>query len=66
VQRAGLYGTGQFTSDIIGDIRHGGSGFGALEGPALEQLTDIIKTAGGRERFSDLALQSMPANALYG
>jgi hypothetical protein len=65
IQRAGLYGTGQFTSDIIADIRHGGSGFGAIEGPTIEQLTDAIKVAAGRERFGDFALQSMPANALY-
>jgi hypothetical protein len=66
IERAGLLGTGQFSSDFINDIRHGGSGFGALEGPTLEQATDAIKVAGGRERFGDFTFHSMPCNTAYG
>ena len=54
-----------FAGPTIDDIRHGGLGIGALERPTLEQLTEAIKVAGGRGRFGDFALQSMPANALY-
>jgi hypothetical protein len=65
ISRAGIWGTGQFPSDFIADIRHGGPGFGAIEGPTIEQLVDGIKVGTGREPFSDFVLQSMPANALY-
>ena len=38
---------------------------GALLGPSVQQVLDSVKVMGGRERFGQLALKSMPANALY-
>jgi hypothetical protein len=66
IERGGLYGTSQFAVDAFGNIRHGGSGIGALTGPTVDQLTQAIKVLGGREQFNDFAVHSMPANALYG
>ena len=65
IERAGLFGVGQFAVDAAGDIKHGGSGLGMLAGPTLQQLGDGLSVLGGRERFSKFALDSMPANALY-
>lgn len=65
VERAGLLGVGQFRSDMLSDIRNGGIGVGALAGPTIEQLTDAVRVAGGRESMGHFALKSMPANALY-
>lgn len=47
------------------DTANGGSGVGALLSPTAQQLLDGVKVMGGRERFGQLALKSMPANALY-
>lgn len=68
VTRAGLQGTGQFSSDFVKNVREGDAAhaIGGLAGPTTEQLIDAIKTAGGNERFGTFALHSMPANALYG
>jgi hypothetical protein len=66
LQRAGLFGVGQTAIDAVADVHRGGSGFGALTGPTVEQLTDLVKTVGGSERAGTFALHSMPANALYG
>lgn len=65
VERAGILGVGQFALDGIGDIRHGGTGIGALGGPTLDQLTDAVSVLGGRREFGGFALRSMPANSLY-
>jgi len=65
VERAGILGVGQFALDGIGDIRHGGTGIGALGGPTLDQLTDAVSVLGGRREFGSFALRSMPANSLY-
>lgn len=65
MERSSLYGNTQFGVDAFKSIRHGGSGFDALPGPMIEQLLDSAKVIGGRERFSQLAIASMPANALY-
>lgn len=47
VERAGLYGVGQFGVDALQDVQHGGSGVGALLGPTVEQLTDAVRVIGG-------------------
>lgn len=65
VERAGLYGVGQFTTDFIRDVRHGGSGITAVAGPTVEQLAEALKVAGGREQFGTFFMRAMPANALY-
>lgn len=59
VERAGLYGVGQFSTDAL----HGN--FGSLTGPTIEQLGDAVSVLGGKERFGDFALKSLPANSLY-
>ena len=64
-ERAGLFGTGQFAIDALGDVQRGGSGVGALTGPTIEQLTDAIRVMGGREHFKTFAVHAMPANTLY-
>ena len=65
MERAGLFGVGQFGIDALADVQRGGSGIGALVGPSVEQMTDAVRTLGGREQFKTFALKSMPANALY-
>lgn len=65
VERAGLLGVGQFRADMLSDVTKGGIGVGALAGPTIEQLTDAVRVAGGRESMGHFALKSMPANALY-
>lgn len=65
VERAGILGVGQFALDGLGDMKHGGTGIGALTGPTVDQLLDAVSTIGGRREFSSFALRSMPANALY-
>lgn len=64
-ERGGLLGVGQFAVDAAKDLHRGGYGIGALTGPTFEQLADGLKTLGGREAPKTLALDSMPANALY-
>jgi hypothetical protein len=65
MQRAGLFGTGQFGVDFLTDIHRGGAGIGALEGPTLQQLTESLHVVGGSEQFKTFALKSLPANTLY-
>jgi hypothetical protein len=65
MERAGLFGVGQFGIDALGDLQRGGSGLGALMGPTAEQLTEGLQVLGGREQFKTLAVKSLPANALY-
>jgi hypothetical protein len=64
-ERGGLLGVGQFAVDAGKDLQRGGIGIGSLTGPTIEQLTDGLKTIGGREAPKTFALDSMPANALY-
>lgn len=65
MERAGIFGVGQFVLDGLGDIRNGGTGIGALAGPTVDQLTDAVQVLGGRREFGSFALRSMPANSLY-
>ncbi len=65
VQRAGLFGVGQFGIDVAEDLYRGGTGVGALSGPTIEQIGDIMQTAGGRKQFGSTLIDAMPANALY-
>lgn len=65
VQRAGLLGVGQFRYDIGNDVDRGGSGFGAMVGPTIQQLTQGVRVLHGKAQFEPFALNSMPANDLY-
>lgn len=65
IQRAGLLGVGQFGLDVAEDVGRGGTGFGALSGPTLEQLADAVQLLGGNKQFGPMLLDAMPANALY-
>jgi len=65
VQRAGLLGVGQFSQDFRDDVSRGGSGVGALAGPTVEQLEDVIQVVEGRKRGGGVVLNAMPANDLY-
>lgn len=62
IERAGLFGVGQFGVDIAKDLHRGGTGIGALAGPTIEQLGDAVSTLGGRRQFSTTAIDAMPAN----
>jgi hypothetical protein len=64
VQRAGLFGVGQFGIDAATNIHRGGIGVGALAGPTLEQLGDAASVIGGHKQFAPFALNAMPANSL--
>jgi len=64
MQRAGLFGVGQFGLDALHDVQHGGIGVTSLMGPAIEQLADGVKTMGGRESVGSFALDALPANIL--
>lgn len=66
VQRAGLFGVGQFGVDAAEGVQRGG-GFGvvgALSGPAIEQLGDAVSVVAGPQQFETFALNALPANAL--
>lgn len=65
VERAGLFGVGQFALDMYQDVKLGGMGIGALGGPTIDQLSDAIQVVGGVRQFEPFALRSLPANALY-
>jgi hypothetical protein len=65
VQRAGLFGVGQFGVDAAKDLHRGGMGIGALAGPTIEQLGEAAKTVAGPEQFKTFALNALPANALF-
>jgi hypothetical protein len=65
VQRSGLWGVSQFGRDVYNDRLHGGTGFGALAGPTINQLGEAVSTVGGKEQFKTLAMHSLPANALF-
>lgn len=64
MQRAGLFGVGQFGIDTAKDMQRGGSGLGALSGPTIEQLGDAASTAFGTQQFKTFALNALPANQL--
>jgi hypothetical protein len=65
VQRAGLLGVGQFGIDAYENASRGGLGVTALGGPTVEQLVDVLGTLSGRKQFGAVALDALPANALY-
>lgn len=64
-QRSGLNGVGQFPMDAFKDLHHGGVGIGALGGPSLGQLSDVVSTVGGNRGVEHTLIDSMPANALW-
>lgn len=64
VQRAGLFGVGQFGVDAVEDVQRGGLGVGALIGPTVEQLGDAVSVVAGPQQFETFALNALPANAL--
>lgn len=65
VQRAGLLGVGQFAVDAAEGAERGGSALGALSGPTVEQLDEVLSTVGGSRGVGATALDALPANALY-
>lgn len=65
LQRAGLFGVGQFGLDVATDVQRGGVGIGALAGPTLGQMGDALELMGGHKQFAPFTLHAMPANALY-
>jgi hypothetical protein len=66
LQRAGVFGVGQMGIDVATDIHRGGVGLGAVTGPTIGQLTDVVELTGGHKQFAPVALHALPANALYG
>lgn len=64
LQRAGLFGVGQFGIDVAKDIHRGGTGFGALSGPTVDQLGDAASVVAGPQQFKTFALNALPANQL--
>ncbi len=65
MQRAGLFGVGQIGLDVATDLKRGGSGIGAVAGPALEQLGDAVQTVAGPKQFETFAMDALPANQLF-
>lgn len=59
IERAGLYGVGQFSTDLL----HGN--IGSILGPTIEQLGDAVRVVGGNAQFDNVAMKALPANALY-
>jgi len=51
LQRAGLFGIGQFGIDVAKGINRGDSGVGALTGPTIEQLGDAASVVAGPQQF---------------
>jgi hypothetical protein len=65
VQRAGLLGVSQYSSDILKSVRQGGTGIGTIMGPSFEQMGEAVQTLAGHEMYKTMAFHSLPANALY-
>ena len=65
IERSGFYGVGQFGVDIAKNVHRGGSGVFALAGPTIEQLRDGVETLGGQKQFGTMAIDALPANALF-
>lgn len=59
VERAGLFGVGQFGVDALT------GNAGSLAGPTLGQLGEAIQVGGGNKQFKSLFIRSLPANAVY-
>lgn len=59
VERAGLFGVGQFGVDALK------GNFGSLSGPTLGQFADAYDVLGGTRQFGSFAIHSLPANQLY-
>lgn len=65
VERAGLFGAGQFAVDAAKDVSRGDLFPGSLTGPAIDQLKEAILTVTGREKPVTFAEHSLPAHSLY-
>lgn len=65
MERAGLYGTGQFATDFLKGVQRGGIGVDRVLGPTVEQFIDGVQTVAGNRMYKTTAIQAMPANALY-
>lgn len=65
LQRAGLFGVGQFAIDGAAGVSEGDSGLGGLAGPAIEQLGDAVEVAAGRRSFQSFVVDALPASGLY-
>lgn len=64
IERAGMLGVGQFGMDVFKDLHRGGVGLGALAGPTIEQMGDVVNTLGGRKQFGNTVIDALPANTL--
>lgn len=65
MQRAGLFGVGQFGLDVAKDIGRGDTGAFSLLGPTIEQARDGVEALAGHKQFGPLILRALPANAVY-
>jgi len=66
MQRAGLFGAGQFGVDVGMGIHEGGTGVGALSGPTLGQMWEALEVMGGKgEQPGTFMLHATPANAAF-
>jgi hypothetical protein len=59
VERAGLFGVGQFGVDALQ------GNFGSLAGPTLGQFAEGFEVLDGVKQFKPFAIHSLPANQLY-
>jgi hypothetical protein len=59
VERAGMFGVGQFGVDALK------GNFGSLSGPTLGQFAEGFEVLDGAKQFKPFAIHSLPANQLY-
>lgn len=65
VQRSGLTGVGQIGIDVKTNLDRGGWGVGAVVGPTIEQMGDVVQTVGGSRQFKTTVMDALPANQLF-
>ncbi len=65
IQRAGLLGVGQYRHDMIQNLKKGGTGFGALEGPTLDQLSEVVQGMHGKKSWKSVFYDGLPANRVF-
>lgn len=65
VQRAGLLGIRQFSSDILSDVGRGGTGLGVIIGPAADHVLGFARDI-KRGNATHAVIDSLPVNDMYG
>lgn len=65
MSRSGLFGRSQFTSDVMTDIEHGGTGINAIGGPTIE-LWGRIAAGAKKDNLIEAFLGNMPGAKLVG